>query len=94
MKKYLYSLALMRYYSLENDIKKTTNLSYFSKKIMLIIYGFQNLKSLKMNTFKYIRYINNEVNKIKKCDLSTYLKDKVFLDSYYFLVGDKASGEN
>lgn len=93
IKKYLYSLALMRYYSLENDIKKTTNFIYFSKKIMLIVYGFQNLKSLKMNSFKYVRYINNEINKIKKCDLSTYLKDKVFLDSYYFLVGDKASEE-
>lgn len=93
IKKYLYALAFMRYYSIENNIKKTTDLNYFNKKVMLIVYGFQNLKSLKMNIFKYIGYINNEINKIKKCDLSIYLKDKVFLDSYYFLVEDRGNGK-
>lgn len=89
IKKYLYSLALIRYYSLQNNIKETTNLNYFNKKFMLIVHGFQNFKNLKMNVFKYIRYVCNEINKIKRCNLSDYLKDKTFLDSYYFLSGSK-----
>ena len=89
IKKYLYSLALMRYYSLENDIKKTTNLSYFSKKIMLIVHGLQNYKFLKMNIFNYFVYINKEINKIRKCELSEYLKDPVFQDAYFSLLSGK-----
>ena len=94
IKKYLYSLALMRYYSLENDIKKTTNLNYFNKKFMLIVHGLQNYKFLKMNIFNYFVYINKEINKIRKCQLSEYLKDQVFQDAYFSLLSGKTICED
>ena len=89
IKKYLYSLALMRYYSLEQNVKKTTNLNYFNKKVMLIVHGLQNYKFLKMNIFNYFAYINKEINKIRKCELSEYLKDQVFQDAYFSLLSGK-----
>lgn len=89
IKKYLYSLALMRYYSLEQNVKKTTNLNYFNKKFMLIVHGLQNFKFLKMNIFNYFVYINKEINKIRKCELSEYLKDQVFQDAYFSLLSGK-----
>jgi len=92
IRKYLNSLAILRYYSLNNNIKNSTNLNYFYKKVMLIIYGIQNLKCLQMSLFKYTKLINSEINKIKKCDLSTYLNNEKFLDTYYFLTKGEKSG--
>lgn len=89
IKKYLYSLALMRYYSLEQNVKKATNINYFNKKVMLIVHGLQNYKFLKMNIFNYFVYINKEINKIRKCELSEYLKDQVFQDAYFSLLSGK-----
>ena len=89
IKKYLYSLALMRYYSLEQNVKKATNLNYFNKKVMLIVHGLQNYKFLKMNIFNYFVYINKEINKIRKGELSEYLKDQVFQDAYFSLLSGK-----
>ena len=89
MKKYLYSLALMRYYSLEQNVKKATNLNYFNKKVMLIVHGLQNYKFLKMSIFNYFVYINKEINKIRKGELSEYLKDQVFQDAYFSLLSGK-----
>ena len=94
IKKYLYSLALMRYYSLEQNVKKTTNLNYFNKKVMLIVHGLQNYKFLKMNIFNYFVYINKEINKIRKCELSEYLKDQVFQDAYFSLLSEKTICED
>ena len=94
IKKYLYSLALMRYYSLEQNVKKTTNLNYFNKKVMLIVHGLQNYKFLKMNIFNYFVYINKEINKIRKCELSEYLKDQVFQDAYFSLLSGKTICED
>ena len=89
IKKYLYSLALMRYYSLEQNVKKATNLNYFNKKVMLIVHGLQNYKFLKMSIFNYFVYINKEINKIRKGELSEYLKDQVFQDAYFSLLSGK-----
>lgn len=94
IKKYLYSLALMRYYSLEQNVKKATNLNYFNKKFMLIVHGLQNYKFLKMNIFNYFVYINKEINKIRKCQLSEYLKDQVFQDAYFSLLSGKTICED
>ena len=94
IKKYLYSLALMRYYSLEQNVKKATNLNYFNKKVMLIVHGLQNYKFLKMNIFNYFVYINKEINKIRKCELSEYLKDQVFQDAYFSLLSGKTICED
>ena len=89
IKKYLYSLALMRYYSLEQNVKKATNVNYFNKKVMLVVHGLQNYKFLKMNIFNYFVYINKEINKIRKGELSEYLKDQVFQDAYFSLLSGK-----
>lgn len=89
IKKYLYSLALMRYYSLEQNVKKATNVNYFNKKVMLVVHGLQNYKFLKMSIFNYFVYINKEINKIRKGELSEYLKDQVFQDAYFSLLSGK-----
>ena len=94
IKKYLYSLALMRYYSLEQNVKKATNLNYFNKKVMLIVHGLQNYKFLKMNIFNYFVYINKEINKIRKGELSEYLKDQVFQDAYFSLLSGETICED
>ena len=81
-KKYLNTLALLRFYSVENSIKETTNIWFFTKKIMLLVHGLQNLKYLKESYFKYAARVIKEINKINKCDLNKYLTNDEFRSAY------------
>lgn len=90
--KYLRTLALMRYYSIKHDAKKTTDVLFFTKKIMLIVYLFQNFKYIKSDIFKYSKYVIKEINNLKKCKLDTYLEDDKFIFAYNMYLGEKNNG--
>lgn len=81
-KKYLNTLALLRFYSVENKVKDTTNIWFLTKKIMLLVHGLQNIRYLKESYLKYARRVIKEIDKIKKCDLNQYLTNDEFLNSY------------
>lgn len=94
IEKYLRSLALMRYYSINHDKKESTNILYFTKKFMLLVCEIQSLKYLKVNFFKYAKDIIRRINNIKKCDFSDYLNDEKFINTYHSIELWAQEGEN
>ena len=86
--KYIRTLALLRYYSLKSDILKTTNVIFFFKKIMMLVYILQNKKYLNGSAFSYIKKIFKQISEIKKCSFSEFLSDEIFEKNYQILRGE------
>ena len=86
--KYIRTLALLRYYSLKSDILKTTNVIFFFKKIMMLVYILQNKKYLNGSAFSYIKKIFKQISDIKKCSFSEFLSDEIFEKNYQILRGE------